>query len=236
MSKAMKFNLAMITYSGYLPFLIVMLIIYSLLSYAMGFNTHFTRHETGIGELIDRIEDMRELAYSGSLIFITAVFYILPLTRVRNGRFENASAAVLPLSLPVSRREYAHSRFLYTGISSLLLVILFTGLIATGIWCRSGSLGAEGRIAVRTWFALNALMINAVGMLSVAACLGAKIFLIPVSAIFIAASAFIWLIPPECIYQFTASPFFWPVIAAFIILTNKVSVLFGTSLFRKRDI
>ena len=69
----MKFNLAMITYSGYLPFLIVMLIIYSLeLSYAMGYNTHFTRHETGIGELIDRIEDMRELAYSGSLIFITA--------------------------------------------------------------------------------------------------------------------------------------------------------------------
>ena len=142
-----------------------------------------------------------------------------------------------PLSLPVSRREYAHSRFLYTGISSLLLVILFTGLIATGIWCRSGSLkGLRAVSRSGPGFALNALMINAVGMLSVAACLGAKIFLIPVSAIFIAASAFIWLIPPECIYQFTASPFFWPVIAAFIILTNKVSVLFGTSLFRKRDI
>ena len=107
----MKFNLAMITYSGYLPFLIVLLIIYSLLSYAMGFNTHFTGHETGIGELIDRIEDMRELAYSGSLIFIAAVFYILPLTRVRNGRFENAIGRSVPLQSARESREYAHSGF-----------------------------------------------------------------------------------------------------------------------------
>lgn len=228
----------MMLHSWYLPLNILLLILYSLMSYAVGANLHFhfARHGTGVDELLVGIDDMRDLASSVCLVFIPAVLYILPLIDIRNGSIRNASATVFPLSLPISRKEYACSRLLYTGISSMILVILFTGLAAAGIWYRSGSFWAEAGMAVRVWFAFVSLAIHVAGMLSVAVCLGVKNFVIPVTAILIAVMVFIKLISPGVIYQLALSPFFRPAAVVFIIAVDAISAILGISRFGTRDI
>jgi len=236
--KAMRFNMSVLTRSGYLPVSLGLLVVYSLLSYSMGVNTsyHLARYGASTGEIIAMTDDMIRLACSGSLILVPIVLYLLPLINIRDGKIENMPAATLPLSLPVSRREYAYSRFLYAGGSSVVLVILFTGLNAAGVWYRPESFRTEAYVTVRIWFALISVMIHVAGMLLVAASLGAKNFLNLAAAIFLVSVILTWLISSEIIYKIATSPFFWPVAAVSIIAADIISIVSGTFIFERRDI
>lgn len=238
MFKALRLNLSMMLRSGYMLLFAFVLALYSLLSYAVGTNTyfHFPRHGTDAAELIAGIEDLLETAYTGFLMFVPAVFYVLPLVDVKNGGVTNASATLLSMSLPISRREYALSRFLYAVVSSLVIVMLFTGLTAAGIYRGPDLFRAEARIAIRAWFASALLMIHVAGMLTVAVFLGTEKFVVPVLTIFIAFVICARLIPAEAIYRFVSSPSYWPAVIAFTVAADAISVAFGIAGFEKRDI